>query len=197
MTPRQSPAAFALIADSVVDFAALHFFAREAVMRPLLISAYVSPPLPEIRDGQWWRLFTPVFLHFGLFHLVFNLLWVWELGRLIESRHGALALLAMTALLGAVSNLAQYFAGGPLFGGMSGVLYGYFGYLWIQGSCNPAWEIRLARPVVLLLGWFALCWSGVLELINLHVANSAHAGGLIAGAALALIATLRARRRFI
>ncbi len=189
-------ATLALVGASLLVFAAMHLLAREAVVRPLLISEYTSPALPEIRGGEWWRLLTPVFLHFSLFHLVFNLLWVWELGRLIEARHGAFALLAVTAALGASSNLAQYFASGPGFGGMSGVLYGYFGYLWVQGRFNPAFGIRLAPPVVaLLFGWFALCWSGVLKLFGLHIANSAHTGGLLGGAALAFLAMAAPRMR--
>ncbi|MGR3983738.1 MAG: rhomboid family intramembrane serine protease [Gammaproteobacteria bacterium] len=195
--PRNAPATLALIAASLLVYAAMHLLAREAVIRPLLISAYTWPTLPEIRGGQWWRLLTPMFLHFSVFHLVFNLLWVWELGRVIEVRHGALALLSLSAALGAASNLAQYFTAGPVFGGMSGVLYGYFGYLWIQGRFNPAFGVRLARPVVvLLLGWFALCWSGVLEwALGLRVANSAHSGGLLGGIALAFIVIAASRAR--
>ncbi|MGR3915042.1 MAG: rhomboid family intramembrane serine protease [Gammaproteobacteria bacterium] len=200
MMPRNARATFALIAAALLVYAAMHLLARDALLRQLLISAYTRPALPEIRGGQWWRLLTPMFLHFSLFHLVFNLLWVWELGRLIEARHGALALLGISAALGAASNLAQYFAAGPLFGGMSGLLYGYFGYLWIQGRFNPAFGIRLTPQVtVVLLGWFALCWSGVLQLaFNIHVANSAHSGGLLGGIALAFLAivTARARHRF-
>lgn len=185
---QRPPAILALIGASVLVYLAMSALDRNAVSRPLLISEYAQPALPEIRDGQLWRLATPIFLHFSIFHLVFNMLWIWELGRVIEARHGALALLGLTAALGVASNLGQYYASGPWFGGMSGVIYGYFGYLWMQGRFNPAFGVRLRRPIIyLLLGWFALCWSGLLEvLFDLRVANLAHAGGLASGIGLAL-----------
>ena len=189
MASRNPPATLVLIGLSGLVYLAMTYGDREAIIRPLLISEYTRPVLPEIRDGQWWRLVTPAFLHFGVFHIVFNLLWIWEFGRLIEARQGALGLLALSALIGVASNLGQYYVAGPGFGGMSGVVYGYFGYLWIRGHFDPAFGIRLNRSVVyLLLGWFALGWSGIFELLfNLRVANTAHAAGLLSGIVLAFI----------
>lgn len=184
----RSPATLTLIGISALLYLLVNHLGAEAVVRALLISEYTFPTLPEIRDGELWRLVTPIFLHFGIFHVVFNLLWVWEFGRLIEARHGAPILIAGTALLGALSNLGQYYAAGPGFGGMSGVVYGYFGYVWIQGRFNPAFGMRLPPATVyLLLGWFALAFSGVFAFFNLHIANTAHAVGLLSGIALALL----------
>jgi len=186
MIPSKSPATLALIGISTGVYLAMAHLNLPMLAAPLLISEYSRPLLPEIRDGQLWRLVTPVFLHFSIFHLVFNMLWTWELGRLIEVRHGAFGLLGLTALTATISNLGQYAVAGPLFGGMSGVIYGYFGYLWMQGRFNPAFGVRLNPPVVyLLLGWLALCWTGVLELFGLRVANIAHTAGFISGIALA------------
>ncbi len=189
MTTRAPTATLALIGVSTLVYLAMTLLDRGAVVRPLLISEYTHPTLPEILDEhQVWRLLTPVFLHFGLFHFVFNMLWTWELGRLIEARHGALNLLGLSALIGVVANLGQYHATGPLFGGMSGVVYGYFGYLWVMGQFHPTFGVRLAPQVVwLLLGWFALGWVGALEWFDIHIANTAHAGGLLCGIALAFI----------
>ena len=198
MTPRTPPATLALVGISTLVYLAMTYLDHPAIVRPLLISEYVRPALSEIRHGQLWRLVTPVFLHFSVFHIVFNMLWTWELGRLIEARQGAFMLLVLTALIGAISNLGQYYVTGPWFGGMSGVVYGYFGYLWIQGRFNPAFGIRLARPVVyLLLGWLVVAWSGILEMLfDLQVANTAHTAGLISGIVLAFlfIAVYRLRR---
>ncbi len=188
--PHKPPATLALIVISTLVYLAMTYLDRMAVIRLLLISEYTHPVLPEIRDGQWWRLVTPMFLHFGLFHIVFNMLWTWEFGRLIEVRHGMLGLLGLSAFIGVAANLGQYYISGPWFGGMSGVVYGYFGYLWIQRRLNP--------PVVyLLLGWFVLCWSGLLELLfSLRVANTAHTAGLVSGIAVAfLVAGLYRLRR--
>src|SRR5690606_17148635 len=74
--------------------------------------------------GQWWRLVSPIFMHFGIMHLAFNALWYWELGRRIELRSGSFWLLGLTLLFALVSNYAQWVFSGPtaLFGGLSGLL---------------------------------------------------------------------------
>jgi membrane associated rhomboid family serine protease len=178
-----------LVALSVAVFILMTLFDQRKIVGPLLISEYIRPTLPEILDGELWRLFTPVFLHFGIFHIVFNMLWVWELGRLIEWRQGIWLLGILTLVVSMTSNLAQYFVSGPLFGGMSGVIYGYFGYVWMQSLTNPEFKVQLNPVIVkLLLGWFLICWTGLLEkLFGLNVANSAHTAGLVSGIAIALI----------
>lgn len=191
--PSKPPVTLALIGISVLVYLATTYLGELAFIRALYISNFVGATLLEVRQGEWWRLITPIFLHFGIFHVVFNLLWIWEFGRLIEGRHGSVALLGLTLLIGGASNLAQYYVGGPGFGGMSGVVYGYFGYLWIQGRCNPTFGIRLNPPIVyFLLGWLAIAGSGILEwLFNLRVANTAHLVGLLCGVAPALLLSAR------
>ena len=178
-----------MIGISVFVYALMNFGLEHIIVGPLLISEYIRPTLPEIQQGQLWRLVTPMFLHFSIFHIVFNMLWTWELGRIIEWQQGSWLLAALIFGISMVSNLAQYLVSGPLFGGMSGVIYGLFGYIWIQSLTNPRFRIRL-NPVIikLMLGWFLLCWSGLLErFFGLAVANTAHSAGLASGVAMALI----------
>lgn len=189
--PQRPPATLALIGVSTALYVGITHLGLHALTAPLLISEYAQS-LPEIRGGQLWRLITPVFLHIDFFHIVFNMLWTWELGRLIESQHGARGLLMLTVVIGVASNLGQYMVTGPWFGGMSGVIYGYFGYLWMQGKFNPRFGLRLRSAVVnLLLGWLVLCWSGILQwLFDVRVANIAHTAGLISGIVLAFVVIL-------
>ena len=99
---------------------------------------YFQPWTASLAAGQWWRLLSPMLIHFGILHLAMNALWYWELGRRIEYRHGGLALLGLTLLFGLLSNFAQFWFGGPsLFGGLSGVLYGLLGYCWIFQLLAP------------------------------------------------------------
>ncbi|MDF2490129.1 MAG: rhomboid family protein, partial [Pseudomonas sp.] len=45
---------------------------------------YFTPLAQSLADGQWWRLVSPMLVHFGVLHLAMNGLWYWELGRRIE-----------------------------------------------------------------------------------------------------------------
>jgi GlpG protein len=136
------------------------------------------------QQGQYWRLLTPMFLHFGIFHVAFNGLWVWEFGRRIEGLCGSFHLLSLILVTSVLSNLCQYLWAGPsLFGGMSGVLYGLLGYIWIRHKLTPHPLLALPRGIVgFMLGWLLLCMTGVVDLVMRgSIANAAHAGGLVAG----------------
>ena len=88
--------------------------------------------LLSMPQGQPWRVITPIFLHFGILHIAFNMLWLWELGRRIEGEQGNITLLFLVFSIGLASNIAQAIAvKGGLFGGMSGVIYGLLGYCWL------------------------------------------------------------------
>jgi GlpG protein len=147
--------------------------------------------LPEIRAGEVWRLFTPMLIHFSVAHLLFNMLWLFELGSMIEGRQGRIRFALLTLLLSAGSNLAQYVVAGPGFGGMSGVVYGLFGYIWLRGKLDPASGLFIDRQtVVLMLVWFLACFTGWVG----PIANAAHGAGLGLGAASGCLAGLLARR---
>jgi GlpG protein len=134
--------------------------------------------LPEVRAGQVWRLITPIFIHFGPLHLVFNMIWLRDLGTMIELRQGMLKLALLVLVVGILSNVAQYTYAGPAFGGMSGVLYGLFGYIWMRGQCDPTSGLGLSPSTVwMMMIWFFLCLFGILG----NVANATHAVGLVLG----------------
>lgn len=159
---------------------------------------YFQPWLAGLEAGQWWRLVSPMLIHFGILHLAMNTLWYWELGRRIEARHGGLILLGLTLLFGGLSNLAQFWFGGPaLFGGLSGVLYGLLGYCWIFQRLAPTPAYVLPRGVLgMMLIWLLVCLSGVIDTLGLGaIANAAHVGGLVAGCAAGLLGGALARLR--
>jgi GlpG protein len=148
--------------------------------------------LPEIRHGQVWRLWTPIFLHFGILHIIFNMLWLRDLGSMVEARKGIWTLLTLVLIIGALSNLGQFYMSGPRFGGMSGVVFGLLGYVWMQGKFNPAAEMSLHKETVtLMIIWFFLGLTGLVG----HIANTAHAVGAITGIAWGYIAARLAKRR--
>ena len=139
-------------------------------------------------NGEYWRLLTPAFLHFGVFHVAFNTLWIWELGRRVERLVGSSQTLIMLLVMAVGSNMAQYWWGGPsLFGGLSGVVYGLLGYLWIRHKISPHPLTQLPAGIIgFMLVWLFICMSGVIDtLMAGSVANAAHAGGLLIGMVLA------------
>ncbi len=150
------------------------------------LTGYIS--LGEsLREGQIWRLFSPMFLHFSLLHILFNSLWMWELGRRIERVESRYTYFLMVMGMSLCANLTQYWVGGPsIFGGMSGVIYGLLGYIWIRQKLNP--HPLLAVPsgmIIFMLLWLFACIAGVTEVfMQGGVANGAHVGGLLAGMAL-------------
>jgi GlpG protein len=151
--------------------------------------------LPEVLHGQIWRLITPIFMHASItkdpLHLIFNMMWLYQLGSMIEARQGSLFLLLFVAISAALSNLGQYFQHGPLFYGMSGVMYALAGYIWMRGKYNPASGLYLDRQsVAILLIWLVVCYTGIVG----PVANTAHVVGLLVGMAWGGAAAILATR---
>ncbi|MBN1359903.1 MAG: rhomboid family intramembrane serine protease [Sedimentisphaerales bacterium] len=182
-----------LIAISVLVSIITYTSETDRIIQLLSISKYSSPPgLPEIRHGQVWRLFTPMFIHFGIIHLLFNMLWLRDLGSMIESRKGIWMLLALVLVLAATSNVGQYLHTGPNFGGMSGVVYGLLGYVWMQGRYNPSAGLSLhPQTVTMMIIWFFLCLTGLVG----NIANTAHAVGAVFGIAWGFVAAKLATSR--
>ncbi|MFC4700687.1 rhomboid family intramembrane serine protease GlpG [Glaciecola siphonariae] len=135
-------------------------------------------------NHQWWRLFGPNFLHFSATHIIFNLIWWWIFGSQLERVFGTFWLVVLFVVSSLFANIAQLLVSGPNFGGMSGVVYALFGFVWWTGWLRPRWGISIPNGfVVFLLVWLAIGYSGVLFV---DMANEAHAFGLISGCLLAL-----------
>ena len=89
-------------------------------------------------------------------------------------------MLLLVLFVAIVSNLGQFYVSGPLFGGLSGINYGLFGFLWIKSRFDPAsgWHIPESLVIFFLI-WLVLCALGLFG----PVANTAHFLGLLAGVA--------------
>ncbi|MBI5387230.1 MAG: rhomboid family intramembrane serine protease [Verrucomicrobia bacterium] len=159
------------------------------LIRALSIEDYVSDGhtidrlsgLQEIRSGQVWRLITPIFIHFGIAHILGNALWLLDLASMIEARRGTRTLAALVIVTAVVSNLAQYLASqSPTFGGMSGVVYALFGFIWMRSKFDPRSGLFLdSNTIMFAIVWFFLCMTGWVG----PIANTAHAAGLGVGLA--------------
>jgi membrane associated rhomboid family serine protease len=179
------PVTTVLIAISIAVAVLSRLGSSPAVLAPLFIGDPNTQGFQAVLSGEVWRLITPIFIHFGIIHLLFNMLWLWDLGLVIEQRKGYLFLMGFVFVVGIISNIAQFIlSGSPFFGGMSGVVYGLLGYIWIHGRRNPLFGITLHKHiVVMMLAWFVLCWFGIFG----PIANWAHTFGLGMGIALGFL----------
>ena len=145
---------------------------------------------------QFLNMISPMILHAGVLHLAFNMLWLWEFGRRIESRQASWAMLILIIVLALVSNTAQYLFGGSIyFGGMSGVVYGLFAYIWMWQLFDPAKRLGLPGNLV----FFMLLALIILTMMGLEgIADTAHIAGLMCGVVYgAVVATISRIQRTV
>ena len=141
-------------------------------------------------ENQWWRLLTPMFLHFSFAHLAFNCLWIYVLGEKIERIDGKFIFILIIIFTGISSNLLQYFwTSSSLFGGLSGVIYGMLGYCLVMEMESNYLKYGLPPGLYLfMIAWLILGFLGILELFGFgSVANFAHLGGMLSGLMFAMI----------
>lgn len=145
-------------------------------------------PLASIKEGQVWRFFTPALMHGSVAHLVFNILSLISLGSLCEHLFGKSIYIWLLIASHIVGTLCQALipgalGGNPNFVGLSGVVYGVFGFLWVRPAIQTGLPPLLpSSSVMLMLGWMLLGW---LPIPGLMMANWAHLGGLLGGIACA------------
>jgi membrane associated rhomboid family serine protease len=155
--------------------------------------------------GEWWRFVTPIFLHGGLLHLLFNMYGLWVIGPYVEKLYGSAKFVVFWVVTGVAGVFASYLTvrpnmhigslGGFLFKtedapsvGASGALFGLIGILFVFGI-----KFRHELPE----GFKRAFGTGMLPIIviNLfigflgrgYIDNAAHLGGLVSGACLALV----------
>jgi GlpG protein len=146
--------------------------------------------LTDVAEGQVWRLVTPIFLHFSLLHILFNVIWIMVLGTAIERQRGTPRLVVLILATAVLSNLTEYafmehfLRDDHLFGGLSGVVYALFGYVWMKGEVQPEQGLSIdSRNTTIMIAWLFICMTGAVG----NVANAAHVGGLVAGAVFGLM----------
>ncbi len=158
-----------------------------------------SDRLINIKQGQVWRLLTPIFVHYGIMHLVFNMYMLYQLGGLTEEYYGSNCVALIVLFTGVISVVVSSLmpfrliipltgdGGSPFGAGMSGVLFGILGYLWAKMLWDPSNAVPLhPNTILILLVWLGLGVFGVLDLMmgpNVKIGNWAHAVGLLSGMA--------------
>ncbi len=180
---RQLPVTAVLLLGGVLGFLIV-FFGIDT-----LFFAFNFNP-DAIRAGEYWRIITPIFIHFGIVHIVFNALWIWEVGKRLEVRIGTINLILLVLVSAVLSNVGQFIASQSLFfGGLSGVVYAYFGCNFIIHTFRPTPLTVLPKAIyVLVIVWLIIGFLGVIDFFLAGaVANWAHLLGLIAGVLYAFV----------
>jgi GlpG protein len=159
--------------------------------------------LSLVWSGEYWRPFTSTLMHGSFLHAAFNIYWMLIFGSVLEPACGALRYLGIVVLLGTTSTMLQFLAANwdsPLDAqvpsvGLSGILYGLFGLLWVGRRWRREFYAVCSDQVVhVLVAWFFICIV-LTHLDMLPVANVAHGAGLGFGALYAMAFYSRRRRR--
>lgn len=138
---------------------------------------------PATKDGEWWRLGSAMFLHFGLLHLGLNSLSLSDGGRLVERMYGPLRFLALYFTAGLAGNLLSLYAQGEqaVSGGASGAIFGVYGallsHLWLHRHEELGQEYKRLFRIAVLFCALAI----FLGLQIRGIDNFAHIGGFVSG----------------
>ena len=135
----------------------------------------------DIWNGRVWGLVTPVFLHGGVLHLLFDMLWLVQLGRILERTLPPVVYLGFLVAAAAVGSATEMLVSGTTGIGMSGVVYAMFGLMWAGRGYDASWRAVATRGnLQYLIGWGLFCIVAT-YLHILPVANGAHVGGFLFG----------------
>ena len=151
-------------------------------------------PAERVWSGAWWSLVSSAFVHLALWHLAFNVYWLWVFGAPIERKLGALRSLAFVLAAAAVSACVQLSVSGSTGHGASGVVYALFGLLWASRKKVPDLAEGLGRNAPLFWLWLVGCILAT-RLGVAAIGNGAHVGGLLFGLLAAHALVLRSEHR--
>lgn len=180
----------------------------EKIIDRLAFTQEDAPPatrLKSIMRGEVWRLVTPMFVHFGMLHIIFNMIMLFQIGGAAERRWGPWRYLLFVIAAQAVSGIFQalvptiyppWLSGGVYFGGMSGVLYALFGFAVIRQQTSALWSGMLTQgSIQTLMIWLFLGLFGALAYFGMNIANWSHGIGFLFGVLVAQLAASLQRKK--
>lgn len=186
----KAPVTLALMAINLVVFAVTLFHGASLWHTGSAVQlAWGANFGPATQDGQWWRLLTAMFLHFGILHLGLNMWALWDVGRLVERLLGRPRFLLLFLASGVFGNLLSLVVQGnrAVSGGASGAVFSLYGallvFLWRERRHVDRGEFRWLFGAASVFALFTLGMGLVVPGID----NAAHLGGLLCGAVLARV----------
>ncbi|MCI4063260.1 rhomboid family intramembrane serine protease [Micromonospora sp. R77] len=145
-------------------------------------------PLHGVAAGEWYRLVTAMFLHYGVVHLLLNMWALWVLGRTLEAVLGPLRFLALYLLAGLGGNVAVYLFSAPnsTSAGASTAIFGLFAAIFVIMR-------RLGRDTSSIVPILVINLIFTFTVPGISIAG--HLGGLVIGAVMALVLAYAPRMR--
>jgi len=134
--------------------------------------------------GHWWTVFTAIYLHGSLLHILFNLLWIRQLLPDVGEVYGQARTIVIFTLSGAAGFLLSNAAGNPFTLGASGAVFGVLGAMVWYGRRRGG---LFGAAVLRQYGSWALILFVVGLLPGMRVDNWGHAGGFLGGVLVALL----------
>ncbi|HUL52631.1 MAG TPA: rhomboid family intramembrane serine protease [Opitutaceae bacterium] len=154
-----------------------------------LIDAGAAGALPW-QAGRWWTVLTAIYLHGGPLHILFNVMWIRQLGPAVEELYGPSRLVVIFTVAGVVGFIASNMVGYGLTIGASGSIFGLLGAMVAfghkRGGAFGAMVLRQYGQWAVLLFIMGFLMAGV--------NNVAHAGGFVGGFGAGLVLALAERR---
>jgi rhomboid protease GluP len=185
----------ALIAANVLVFAAMVFsgvsFTQPTPLDALHWGADYGPLTAG--QGQWWRLLTSTFVHFGIIHIAFNMYVLYQIGPFVQLIFGRARYLILYIIAGLAGSLVSLYIHPQAVGaGASGAIFGLYGAVFgfllrERNTLNPAAVKSIGKSAGIFI-LYNLAFGAMSRTTDV----SAHLGGLVVGF-LAGIALVRAR----
>jgi rhomboid protease GluP len=140
--------------------------------------------------GRWWTLLTAIYLHGGILHILFNVLWIRQLGPAVEELYGPSRLVVIFTVAGVAGFAASNYVGHPFTIGASGSIFGLLGAMVAFGQRRGG---AFGGMVLRQYGQWAILLF-ILGFLMPGVNNIAHVGGFVGGLAAGFVLALAERQ---
>ena len=149
------------------------------------LSCFGYLPADSIWRGNYWALVTSAFVHMELWHVAFNVYWLWVLGSRLERAIGSIPFLIFFVVSAFVSSACQLASSDSTGIGASGVVYAIFGFMWVSRGRFPLFnQVLDSRTILIFVVWLFACL--VMTILKIwEVGNAAHFAGLLFGCGVA------------
>lgn len=171
---------YILIAMNVLYFVAMYIFGNGSTDTFTLLK-FGANYAPLVQMGEWYRLFTSIFIHIGVLHLLCNMYSLYIIGAQLESFFGKFKYLLIYIFSGIVGNLFSILLTGGIAAGASGAIFGLFGALLYFGYHYRIYLGTVIKSQIIPL----IILNLLIGFMSTGIDNAAHIGGLIAGALVA------------